>query len=263
MNSLTSSAAAALDQPVVLALAGGGCSPRIYDSVHTPGIRWQALDWAQGAGPFDPLSVADRIGTALERHDAPVALAGHSVGGFIALQVAIRYPEQVAALVISNTGASTEGHGDPELPRRVLHAWDDAAQQAFLRACFVHAPPAPLWAELRRYLAALDPAGFAETVVGLRQLDAGPDLGRIRCPTLIAHGRLDTRRPVSAAQALAAGIPGARLVLLPGGHTPMVDCAADYAAAVGTFLSGVGLTKCQTGVGASTSCSNHPESESS
>ena len=62
MNSLTSSAAAALDQPVVLALAGGGCSPRIYDSVHTPGIRWQALDWAQGAAwRLNPSDTWDRL----------------------------------------------------------------------------------------------------------------------------------------------------------------------------------------------------------
>ena len=74
-------------------------------------------------------------------------------------------------------------------------------------------------------------------VEGLRRLDLSHGLGAIRCPVLIAHGELDRRRGVADARRLATLIPGAELVLLPGGHTPMVDCIDAYNDALDTFLA--------------------------
>jgi pimeloyl-ACP methyl ester carboxylesterase len=169
-------------------------------------------------------------------------LAGHSIGGFIALLVALQTPECVQGLILSNTGAHTAGHGDPSLPNRIRSEWHGGTQADFLRACFRVQPPPDLWAHLLDYLARLPPLVLLEAVNGLRQLDVASQLRHVACPTLVAHGQFDKRRLIGAAEQLAAGIPDAELVLLPGGHTPMVDCPAEYQAAVEVFLSRVFAT---------------------
>lgn len=202
-----------------------------------PGFVLHEVDWMQGAGPFTPQAVAGRLAAALAPRTAPTVLLGHSLGGVIALLTALARPSAVQALVISNTGPHTRDHGDNSLPARIRDQWTPEARRAFLQACFAHDPPAALMRELERYLGALPTAPLLEAVEGLRRIDLSHRLGAIRCPALIAHGELDRRRGVADARRLAALIPGAELVLLPGGHTPMVDCAGAYNDALDTFLA--------------------------
>jgi len=148
----------------------------------------------QGAGPFTPQAVAQRLAAALAPRTAPTVLLGHSLGGVIALLTALARPSAVQALVISNTGPHTRDHGDNSLPERIRHHWTPQARRAFLLACFAHEPPAALMRELERYLDALPAGSLLEAVEGLRRLDLSHGLGAIRCPVLIAHGELDRRR---------------------------------------------------------------------
>lgn len=227
--------------PLVLTLSGAGCDPCLFDGVRVEGIAWYAVDWFQGEGAFDPESVAQRLADALASRAGPTLIAGHSLGGFIALLMAIRHGQHVQGLVLSNTGARTEGHGDPGLPDRVRTDWTPANQQSFLRACFMHEPPPALWSRLCQYLAHLPAEHLLAAVTGLRKLDVSGELGRVRCPTLIAHGRFDRRRTEAAAQLMADGIVGAQLDWLPGGHTPMVDCPDDYQQSLQAFLTRTGF----------------------
>ena len=225
----------------VWALAGGGCSPQIFAGIDLPGVCWQPLDWVRSPGPHDPGSVADWLGGQLAQRQGPTLLAGHSLGAFIALLTAIRHPQHVDGLILSNTGARIEGHGDPGLPQRIREQWDAQAQAEYLRQCFLHPPAPALWQQCLAYLRDLPVVTLLEGIEGLRRMDLSAELGRVRCPTLVAHGRLDTRRPIESALLMARCIPGARLALLPGGHTPMVDCRAEYIGAVNAFLAGLGL----------------------
>lgn len=220
----------------IIALAGAGCSPALFDGLQTPDHLWHAVDWCEGEGPFDPASVAARLAKRIEGTGQSVIVAGHSLGGFIALLMAIRHPQWVRALIISNTGAHTSTHGDPQLPQRIREHWTDEAQADFLRSCFMRPPPPPIWHQLTTYLRTLPRERLLEAVIGLRGMDIRAELAQIRCPTLIAHGHFDRRRDVAAAQTLVDGIAGAALQLLPGGHTPMIDCPLDYSAAVNRFL---------------------------
>lgn len=222
---------------IILSLSGGGCSPALFGKVATTQPRWHALDWCAGEGPFDPESVAGRLGRALGARRHPTLLAGHSLGGFISLLTALRYPGRVQGLIISNTGAHTGQHGDHSLPERVRHHWTDAAQASFLAGCFMRQPVDPLWSELRGYLARLPAQALLEAIEGLRRLDLRDSLPAITCPALIAHGALDRRRSPHAAWELSQGMACAQLVMLPGAHTPMVDCPVHYRAVVGRFLS--------------------------
>ncbi|MFZ9406320.1 MAG: alpha/beta fold hydrolase [Burkholderiaceae bacterium] len=232
-------------QPVVIALAGAGCSPAIYrdlDSVCS--IPWRTLDWFRGEGAFDPVSIADRIAVLLARRAGPTFLAGHSLGAFLSLLIGLRHGaslgRRLSGLILSNTGARTVGHGDPGLPDRILHHWTPQAQQAFLDACFHEPPPEPLAAHLRNYLAAVPVQRLHAAVAGLRVLDVLHELPGLRLPVLVAHGELDRKRSVQTAREMAQALPRGRLVLLLAGHTPMVECPTGYHRAIQTFLTDLG-----------------------
>lgn len=231
--------------PVVVALAGAGCSPAIYDvmveaqsSVGHPGslARWVTLDWFKGEGAFDPVSIAHRIATVIAQRAGPTVLAGHSLGAFLSMLVALEHGG-LAGLILSNTGARTLGHGDPDLPHRILHDWSPQAQQAFLGGCFDQAPSDPLATHLSHYLASVPNHRLHAAVAGLRQMDILQHLPRLNLPVLVAHGERDRKRSVATAREMAQAIPEARLVLLSAGHTPMVECARAYHQVVCEFLS--------------------------
>lgn len=224
--------------PTLLALPGTGCCPAIYDGVRVEGWNLITLDWGRSRRPIDPLSVACRVQDVLTDATGPVVLLGHSTGAAIAALVASMATAStpIAGLVLSNTGVHSRNHGDPTFAQRILECWSADEQQAFLRACFFYPPQAILWQSMCAYLASIPASALLEAVHGLRALDLGSYLSRIKPPALVAHGCYDKRRQVSDAQDLAAGIPGARLRMLPGGHTPMVDCTADYCAVLKEFL---------------------------
>ncbi len=227
---------------LVLGLPGGGVAPAVFDTVVVRSARLLPFDWMALPGPADPVSVADALAQRLRTRRAgapdsgPIVLAGHSLGGVIALLCAIRQPDLISALVISNTGPRIGGHGDPDLPKRIRESWSPAMRCDFLASCFDRAPEPQFFAQLEAWMAAVDVERFLQAVIGLRQLDLTADLALIRCPVLIAHGERDRRRRVSDAQALANGIPDSQLVLLPAGHTPMVDTPTIWSAAVDAFL---------------------------
>lgn len=231
--------------PLVVALAGAGCSPAIYDAMVSawpfepsqgPQPRWVTLDWFKGEGAFDPVSIADRIAALIAQRAGPTILAGHSLGAFLSLLVALRL-DGLAGLILSNTGARTVGHGDPDLPNRILHQWSAPAQQAFLAGCFDQPPADPLATHLANYLAAVPNQRLHAAVAGLRQMDILEALPRLKLPVLVAHGERDRKRSVATAREMAQALPQARLVLLSAGHTPMVECTRAYHEAVCEFLS--------------------------
>ena len=76
---------------------------------------------------------------------------------------------------------------------------------------------------------------------GLGMLSGRDDVtGRLRqiaVPTLVIVGEEDRALPPAKSRAIAAGIPGARLVTVPGaGHLPCVETPAAYAAILAPFL---------------------------
>ena len=71
----------------------------------------------------------------------------------------------------------------------------------------------------------------------LAKVDLRPELPRIKNPTLVVVGSLDAATPPALAHELASGIPGARLVELPGcGHCPPLQQPREFLAAIAAFL---------------------------
>jgi 2-succinyl-6-hydroxy-2,4-cyclohexadiene-1-carboxylate synthase len=178
---------------------------------------------------------ADDLATILRRLDAaPASVLGYSLGARIALRLAIAHPDVVERLVLESPSA---GIGDPAA-REARQAADEALAQRIERdgiGAFVaeweaqpifatHAAlPSARAARIRSIRLANRPDRLATSLRGAGQGTMEP-LGRrlaeVSARTLVIAGALDEAgRP--RAEAVAAGIPGARLAVVDGaGHTP-------------------------------------------
>ena len=177
---------------------------------------------------------------------ARASFAGHSTGGAIGQRIAVRAPGRIAKLVLSSTWTYADAYFrrafasrkavllglGPEAYTRlgtlVLHdpefiARNDAALAEHERATIAAFPP---------------PEIVAQRIDAICAFDGRADLERIACPTLVACAVDDVVTPIYFSRALAAAIPGARLVeLAGGGHFTPVARADDWNRAVADFLA--------------------------
>ncbi len=155
-------------------------------------------------------------------------LFGMSEGGPMSILFAATYPHLVAGLILFGTYARTVGSST---------AFDDlAATEHEIRTNWGTGKSLPKFApSVAGNPAAVESFGKFERlsaspsdVINLmrmnRQIDVGPILPTIRVPVLVMHRRDDVRVRSLAGRELAAGIPGARYVELPGNdHIPFAD----------------------------------------
>ena len=149
--------------------------------------------------------------------DYPAHVLGISMGGRIALALALGHPELVKSLILASTSASTSR-------RRGARWW---LSNQLLRIGWVRAVgtkyPQPYFAYVRQRDAS---KGF----------DASSRLGEISKPTLILYGRKDSMVPYSLAEAMHRGIGGSRLVAFDGGHIFMFRKPKEFVASVEGFI---------------------------
>jgi proline iminopeptidase len=192
----------------------------------------------------------------LERY----AVLGHSFGAFVALQHAVDEPDPARATIVSAGVPSTRflsgvdealAEFEPAgMGARIADAWtreadaethDDVASLWHDQLPFHFADPLdPRIAdyEERTAGAAYSPhvlSHFAAIDYGMIELEAR--LGDARGPMLVIAGRHDRACPVIAAEAIAAGVPGAELTVLENSaHMGFVEETDAYLAAVTSFL---------------------------
>lgn len=194
-----------------------------------------------------PPMTIDGYAADLARHaPSPVVACGLSMGGYVALALAARFPEKVRGLVLCNTRAGADsdearagrGATAQRVEREGVGFLADAMLPKMLSPEFVARSPG-VAAEVRAMMAR-QPAGAV--IAALHAMAARPDrtplLASIRVPTLVITGSADTLIPVSESEALAAAIPGARLVVLPGAaHLSNVEAPDAFDRAVREFLT--------------------------
>ncbi|OLC16781.1 MAG: hypothetical protein AUH32_00650 [Actinobacteria bacterium 13_1_40CM_66_12] len=173
-------------------------------------------------------------------------VAGFSLGGTIAMRMAIDHPELVKRLVLVATSSRVGRTAADWYRRRVeMVEQEDPELRASLDrdTADVYADaPSELDAGLFiRRQATADPLGFGNACAAMAALNAAPldpELGRISAPTLIVASELDRHCPPKAAEIIAAGIKGSRLEVIPGaGHPIAVEKPRELAGSMNAFLA--------------------------
>ena len=161
-------------------------------------------------------------------------LAGHSMGGAIALEFALRYPARLAGLILVGTGAKLRVA--PEILTGIL---DDYAGTTELLAQWAHSEhvdPKLLRLYTRR-LREVDSQLIHDDFAACDAFDRRADVSRITLPTLILCGDADRMTPVKFSQYLHEQIAGSQLIVVPGaGHMVMLEQPAAVAKSVAAVL---------------------------
>ncbi len=161
-------------------------------------------------------------------------VAGHSLGGAIALRWALAHPEEVRALILVGTGARLrvapgflEGIG----------AGDPAAIEEFGAAWFAPQTAARLREKSLLLLRATPPSVLLADLLAANQFDVMGEVDRLSLPALVICGTEDRLTPVKFSQYLHDRIRGSELVLVEGaGHMVMIEQPQATNAAICSFL---------------------------
>ncbi|HXZ72900.1 MAG TPA: alpha/beta fold hydrolase, partial [Streptosporangiaceae bacterium] len=158
--------------------------------------------------------------------DAASAASAHvygvSLGGAIALQLALDHPGRVRSLILGCTAASAEGAARGALLTRVRSLLPAPALNRMARK-LLYGPgtPAGRRAEDQQIVRGTRCSGRGRRgqLAGVAGFDVTGRLAEVRVPTLVLHGARDRIVPAAGAQRLSGGIAGARLVVFPdAGH---------------------------------------------
>lgn len=203
----------------------------------------------------------DVVDLAQSRGLENYAVLGHSYGALVALQNAVDFPGAAARTIISSgfpsarylawVGENLEKFEPVELRQQVTASWDrEATVQTAGQVTELLADQLPF-----HFADPLDPriADYAAKTVGavnsaevLRHfavqeyggIEVEDRLGQVSQPALVLAGRHDRACSVAAAEAMANGIPNARLVVFENsGHMTFVEENEAYLAAVRDFLA--------------------------
>lgn len=214
--------------PVLVLGSSIGTSHRMWDP-QLPGmvrdfrvVRFDLPGHGGSPVPSGPCTVeglaADLVKELDELGITEFSYAGLSMGGAIGQQLAIDHSSRLRALVLICTTAAFGATPAPWLERaaRVRAEGPGFLVESSRERWFVtDLPVPPFGQELLRAQADLDPQGYAACCEALADFDARAWLPLISVPTRVVAGARDLATPLSAAQALADGIPGADLVVLP------------------------------------------------
>lgn len=174
--------------------------------------------------PPGPYSVAELGADVLRTLDAleleRVSLAGVSLGGSLALWLAANAPGRVERLIVCFSSAHYGGR-EAWLERAALvraegtEAVADAVVARWFTPALAERDP-ELVARMRAMIAATPAEGYAACCEALAELDLRGQLGQIIAPTLVLSGGEDPATPREHGEAIAAGVTGARFVLVQG-----------------------------------------------
>jgi pimeloyl-ACP methyl ester carboxylesterase len=204
--------------------------------------RCVAIDWrGQGASPpaedgrYDMDTLTEDAVAVIEHLElAPVHWVGLSMGGFVGMRIAARRPELLRSLALIETSADREERS-AAIQDKVLSVIYRVAGIAPVRRSVVKIMlgpvfrkdprSAPIVAEWMRQIEQTDRAGLRGAILGVANRKAvAPEIGAITAPTLVICGADDTPTPVKTAEKIVAGIPGARLEIVPdAGHSSTIE----------------------------------------
>ncbi|UFS57527.1 alpha/beta fold hydrolase [Subtercola endophyticus] len=201
-----------------------------------------------GCGLSAPLTQPPSLALELEQLSAvvgtlgedPFDLVGTSMGAVVAAAWAAEHPQRVRRLVLYGGWVRGADVAEPGAQQNILGLiqshWGLGSD--VLTDLFAPDADAATRLEFGRYQRASSTAETARALLALSySLDIGEQLAQVRAPTLVVRRERDRAAPVAQARLLAAGIPGAELVVLPGrSHLPYIGDSHALVTAMRRFL---------------------------
>lgn len=243
--------------PLAVLLHGYPIDHRMWDAVRhgeLAGLRTLAAIDLRGHG--DSPSAGDDA-HAMERFADDVAavvaelapdgradVVGLSMGGYAALAFAERHPARLRSLALVDTRAGADAPAARtarDAAMAVARTQGAAAiADAMLGKLLAPGADAAVGAAIRAMIEATPVPTIVADLRGLRdRADRTALLPTIAAPTLVVVGEHDAITPVAEAEAMAAAVPGARFVVVPGaGHMTPMERPAAFAAALAAFWRG-------------------------
>jgi len=207
----------------ILLVPGLVCSPRIFAPVIPHLWRFGPITVANHIRDANMGAIARRI---LAEAPPRFALAGHSMGGYIAFEIMRQAPDRVAKLALMNTQARPDTPEAGERRRGQIARVKAGEYRAIvdeLFGAFVH-PSRRDDSVLHRLVHDMGddvgPEAFVRQLTAIMgRPDSRPTMAWIKCPTLVLSSDTDNVVPNALSSEMAAGIPGAKLVVIPDcGH---------------------------------------------
>ena len=204
-----------------------------------------------GKSPYVPATgledYADDVHALLTKLNfAPCAVAGFAMGGMVTQALAVKYPQDVSALVLANINhqqtvqscAALMGRAD-DAERLGMAAILDTTMQRWFNAPFIAQGGD---AAVRTRLLANDARAWSDGFRAMARVDSAAKLKGIEVPTLCLAGEVDKSTPPPVVKAMADAIPGARYAVLPGGpHMMFFEMPDETAKIVRPFFKETAL----------------------
>ncbi|WP_185266444.1 alpha/beta fold hydrolase [Halopseudomonas xiamenensis] len=210
-------------------------------------IAWDAPGYVDSDVAGDDLTDLARVAIAFIRQvtDVPVTLAGHSMGGLVAMKVAIMEPALVKRLVLSCThpghALDRNGEADERYKRRLDELRNQPPEvygERRARGMLPAGTAAAVFQRIADIAAQSRLEGVAAAAWAIQTADLKPELARIQAPTLVITCDQDTVAPLAKAQPLLDLIPDVRHVALSGlGHAPYLEDPRRFNAVLADFLA--------------------------
>jgi len=240
--------------PAVLLAHAIGCDHRMWEDLVTrlsPRYRVIAID-ARGHGqspvpprPYTLGMLADDARALLDRLGiAKAHWVGLSMGGMVGQAFALEHPDRLGKLVIANSTSSYGAEGRGAWSSRIklvedggLAAIRDMVAQRYFSEAFRRDHAEVVTTVMDRFMET--PAqGYLGCCDAIRELDYSRQLSEIRAPTLVIAGREDASTPMAMSEAIAKGIPDAKLEVIEGAaHLSAVEKPREFGDLVADFLA--------------------------
>jgi 3-oxoadipate enol-lactonase len=199
------------------------------------GLAWDMPGYGASA-PLPAMTfaaLADRAATWLASAGAaPAHVVGLSMGGMVALHLALAHPEVVRSLVLIDSSPAFGFDGsitaDAWIEARLARLREGETPATIARGS-ITAIAAPGASEAAiglgvEAMSRVTPAAYEQAVRCLVTHDVRSRLATVGCPTLVLVGELDRETPVPFSEHLATTIPVARLEVVPGaGHLSSLE----------------------------------------